>query len=273
MHPHSVLSKFEQKFELPSILHITSKDGLRGHNSPPLFDDRYLVIFDDVKTFENNVGFLHLNFMFPIVFLRNRVSLDSAKAICQEKSLPYSIYVNEFKKEDAYDLIRELATEIVSDNFCKALVRKTGLSPQRIVSAITVCEQVGYQTTNIDKYVDKHVYVDMYDLIEVLLGECKSAAQRRRACLYVHMNRLWFNKHTRTVLLKEMKQLVQLYTDWLNGVVTSYNLQEYVEQAKVSRYRVLYARELLGKVSLTQLLSLQVFLTNASILEVALRLA
>lgn len=273
LHPHSYLSKLEGAFETPSIAHIHSKDGLKRYTFPPVYDAKYLVLFESFKVFEANLAFIHLDFMFPVVLCSSKSQSEDARYLCLEKKIPCRTFVNQFAKEDATDLIRDLATEEVSDSFCKTLITRVGLSPRRIVSAMMVCEQVGYSTSNISKYVDKHSYIDIYDVIESLLGICSSGAQMKRACLYIHQNRLWYRKFTKQALIKEAELLLKLYQDITQGILTEYTMREYIEQERVSRYRVLYAFDLYGRVSYVSLLGLKQFLEQAGILEVALQLS
>lgn len=273
LHPHSVLSKIEGAFERPSIIHVVTRDAMRQYTKHPIFDDKYLAIFDSVKIFEANIPTLKLDVVFPVVHCTSRSASDDAKLLCQEKGLPFSMYFNPFEKSDAYDMVRDLASEKVTEEFCKTLVKRVGLHPKRIVSAVMVCDQVGYTTASLSRYVDKNIYIDIYDVIESLLGICRSGAQVKRAGLYVHMNRVWYTSHTRTRLVKEVDTLLKIYRDFLSGVVTSFSIHDYVDSAHVSRYRVLYTRDLMERVSLTELMTLRYFLETATALEVAMRLS
>lgn len=273
MHPHSYLKKLEGAFEAPSIVYVHSRDGLRKYTTPPVYDDLYLIVFEDKKIFEHNIAFLRLDFMFVVVVCSTTSQVNDVKHLCQDKEIPAKVFNNEFRKADGMDLIRELATEQVSDAFCKALLSRVGLSPKRIVSAMMVCEQVGYKTSNITKYIDKYSYVDVYDVLESLLNICKSGAQRTRASLYIHQNRFWYAKYTRQTLVKEVELLLKMYRDITEGVLTEYTVDEYVESEGVPRFRVLYACSLFEKIPYVRLLSLKTFLEHASILEVAMKLS
>ncbi len=273
LHPHSYLTKLESAFERPSVVHIHSRDGLRRYTTPPIYDAQYLVVFESAKLLESNVTFVHLDFMFPVVVCATKGQTEDVRYLCQDKKLPCRVFVNKFKKEDGVDLVRELTPEYLSQSFCETLVSRVGLSPQRIISAMMVCEHVGYTTGNISKYVDKYNHIDVYDVIESLLGICRSQAQMRRAALYVHQNRLWYKKFTQQILLREAELLLKLYQDITDGTLTEYTLHDYIDKERVPRYRVLYAIELYERVSYVALLSLKQFLEHASILEVTLRLS
>lgn len=273
LHPHSYLEKLEGAFEQPSIVYVRSRDGLRKYTTPPIYDKKYLVIIEGQKILADNLAFVRLEFMFPVVLCTSKGQSEDVRYLCAEKKVPCRTFVNQFKRSDAFDLVRELATETVGYSFCETLVSRVGLSPQRIVSAMMVCEQVGYSVSNISKYVDKYSYIDIYDVIESLLGICRSGAQAKRAALYVHQNRLWYRKFTKPSLLKEVELLLKLYQDITAGTLTEYTLRDYIEKERVPRYRVIYAFDLYERVSYVTLLSLQQFLGHASILEVALRLS
>lgn len=273
LHPNSVLSGLRPRFEKPSIVNVTKRDVLRAYSKPPIFDEKYLVIFEDYKAFEGNAAYIRFGFMFPVVICSRRSALEDSIDLCKTKSIPYKVYVNAFEKEDAMSLIRDLASEEVSDNFCKVLINRVGLNPQRIISAVMVCEQVGYKTSNISRYIDKYTYIDVYDVLESLLQVCKSRAQIKRAALYVHTNRLWYKRYTRVTLVKEMDTLIQIYYDLIDGVLTPFTVQAYIEEKRIPKYRVMYAIDLYSQKSLVELLSLRQFLSTASILEVAMRLS
>lgn len=273
LHPHSTLLSLEKSFEKPSIVHVVSKDGLRAYQKPPVYDEKYLAIFDSIKVFESNISFINFNVMFPVVLCTTGSMVEDAKAVCQQKALPFRVFVNEFSKENAYELVRNLASEEVPKAFCEALVKRVGLSPQRIISAIMVCDQVGYNTSNISKYIDKYIYIDVFDVIESLLGICRSKAQMKRAALYLHMNRLWYKRYTQGILVKEVSSLIKIYRDLIDGTLNYYTLQTYIDTEHISRYRVLYTIDLFERVSLAELMILEKFLSGASLLEVTMHLS
>lgn len=272
MHPQSVVDQFIELFEKPSIHHVVGKDYLRSLNSPPIYDDRYLLLFESLDTFKNNIPYLHLEFMQPLVVCSGKRMREDVVALCKDKDLRFKVYVNSFEKADAYIMINELASERVSQSFCDALIRRVGLNPQRIVSAVMVLEQVGYKTSHITKYIDKYSYIDVTDVIESLLHICRSRAQVKRAAMYLHVNRLWYAKHTKSVILKELDTIIKVYRDFLDGTLTNYNTSDYAEANHISRSRVVYISNLLEQKTLVELLALRQFVSSASIMEVALRL-
>lgn len=273
LHPHSIVKRLEERFEVTSIVHLTKKDGLHYYSKPPLFDDKYLVIIEDLRIFESNIVYLRMDFMFPVVLCRTKSALADATDICKAKGLKYSSYINAFDKKEAIALIEELASVKVSRDFCDSLIRRVGYSPQRLISAVMVCEQVGYKSSNISRYVDKYIYIDIYDVIDSLLGQCKSQAQRKRAALYLHMNRIWYRRYTQVSLCKEVLLLITIFRDLVNGELTPYSLHEYLDRERLPKYKVMYALNLYETVSLNELLALHHFLETATLLEVAMRLS
>ncbi len=272
LHPNSYLIKLEEAFEKPSVIHVHTKDALRRINEAPVYNDRYLVIFESSRIFESNINYIRLKTMLPVVLCQSKGQSEDVRFICQEKNVPCKVFVNQFTKSDATDLIIELTHGEASKKFCDDMISRVGLSPQRIISGVLVCEQVGFTSSNISKYVDKYNYIDIYDVIESLLGICKSQAQRRRAALYLHQNRVWYSKYTKQNLLREMDTLLGLYHDITDGSLTEYTLHTYIDEKHVSRYRALYAFDLYERVSYTQLLALRQFVDTASLLEVSMSL-
>lgn len=272
LHPHSLLNRIEGAFERPSIIRMETRDGLRKYTNRPIYTSKYLVIFTSVSIFKSNLPHIKLDYMFPVCVCTTKSMSEEAKSLCQEKAIPVRLYINTFKREDAYDMIRDLASTEVTESFCKTLVNRVGLSPQRIVSAIMVCEQVGYVESNISKYIDKYNFIDIYDVIESLLGICRSQAQKKRAALYVHMNRQWYWTYTRKSLLAELDLIIELYYQFLDGKVTSFTVQEYSDSNNISRYRVLYVRDLMEHISIDRLMMLRQFIANSNVLEVSMHL-
>lgn len=272
MHPASLLDKLRVKFEAPDVIQVNSKTSLRSYVKPPIFDSNYLVVFTSVRLLEENLPFLKLEFMLPIIMCSNRNMLEEAKRLLIKKQFSFSVYVNKFQKEDAIAFIYSLAATEVSNTFCETLVRRVGLSPRRIISAMLVCEQVGYSADNIAKYVDKYVYIDIYDVIYSLLFVSKSNAQRKRASLYLHRNRFWYNTYTRQLLLDELTSIEKVYCDIVTGVLTPMTHDEYLHENQLSNYRLNYAIELYDIVSLNAVQELKQFIQLSTLLEVAMRL-
>lgn len=273
LHPNSVLAKLQAGFESVSIIHVFRDETLKKYSTPPVFDNNYLVIFESLRVLESNLNSINFYYMAPVLVCTSKSALEDAVDLMREREIEYEAYYNEFTRTDAYSLVTSLASTKVSDTFFDALIRRVGLSPQRILSAIMVCEQVGYTTSNLSKYIDKYVYIDNQDIISSLLRVCKSKAQAQRAAVYLHMNRLWYAKYTKGLLVDEVSTLITIFSDLISGELTPFSLHDYVETKRVPRYRILYALDLFERVSLIELKMLRQFLSSASMLEVAMKLS
>lgn len=270
-HPNSYMDKLYAQFEVTSIVHISRKDELKKYTKAPLFDEKYLVIFDDLRVFENNKTYISFKTMFVILRVESASQLDDARFFCREHKLLYKIYRNMFTREEAMELIQKQATQQASDAFCKAVIKQTGLNPLRIITALSVCEQLGYSVEIIDKYIDKWMYPDIRKLIECLLGAPPSAAAVRASATYLLINRHWY-RYVKKTLLEELDMLLDVYRDKLAGVVGSEDMLAYLDEKKLTRARVLYALKLFEKVSITSVFALREFIKSAQLMEVALRL-
>lgn len=270
-HPHSVLPRLTARFETNSIVRVSRKEELRRYNKPPLFDEKYLVYFTDLKTFENNKPFISFNFMFVVVHVEGRAQLEDAKFLCKQFNFPYNIYDNDFTRDDAKTLIQSQATQPVTEDVMKAIIRQVGLSPIRIITAVGVCEHLGYSRSTIERYVDKWVYSDVRKLIECLLGVPKSTSVLNSCRRFLHLNRHWY-KYTKQNIVYELNFVLMIYRDKIDGHISEESLYDYMEEKRVTRARVMYALRLFEKVSITSVLALREFITNASLMEVVLRL-
>lgn len=270
-HPNSYIKKMVSKFEVTSVLNITRKDELRRYQKPPLFDEKYLVIFEDSSVFLANKSYINFSTMFPVIKSETRVQYDDACFACKEHDIPYKTLWLNFTKEDAMRFIAENVSQSVSDEFCKTVIRQVGLSPMRIISALGVCEQVGYTREKVLKYVDKYVYLDIRRLIECLLGVPKSKAAVTSARVYLHTNRHWYHYVSRN-LLDEIDTILSIYRDKLQGELSPQSMLSYLEEKHVSRRSVTFALSLFNRVSIVSLYSLREFIKTASLMEVALRI-
>lgn len=270
-HPNSYLTKIMKNFELTSIVQITKKEELRKYSKPPLFDEKYLILFEDIKIFSENKAFLSFKLMFPVLHIESATALDEAIALCRESDIPYKIFRNAFLREDAFSFIQEKASVPVSDKMCKAIVRQVGLNPIRITTAVGVCEQLGYKESIIDRYVDKWIYPDVRKVIECLLGVPRNRSAVRNALMYLHLNRFWY-KYTKRVLLDEIECIFQVYRDKLDGKIGSDQVFSYIEASNITRSRVMFALSLYERVSISSILVLREFIKTATLLELVLRL-
>lgn len=270
-HPRSYFTKLNGRFEVTSIVHVHGKDEVRRYTKPPMFDDKYLLIFEDLRVFENNKAYISFATMFPVLHVESLTQLEDAIFVCKEASIPYKVFKNTFTKEDAYALIQAQATEPVNDAFCKALVKQVGLSPLRIITAMGVCEQLGYKASIIERYIDKWVYPDTRKLIECLLGVPRSASAVRSSLLYLQLNRFWY-RYVQKTLLEELEVILQVYKDKLAGKLSSEQLFAYVESEHITRARVMFALKLFERVGIPAVFALREFIKSASLMEVVLRL-
>lgn len=270
-HTRSYLTKLYRKFEITSVVHIHGKEELKKYNKGPIFDDRYLVIFENAKIFESNKAYLSFDIMFPVVHVETVSQLEDAEFICKELNISYKIFRNLFTRDDAFKLIQSHAGENVSDDFCKAVVKQVGLSPLRIITALGVCDQLGYTTKIIEKYVDRWVYPDTRKLVECLLGVPCSVSAVRSSLLYLQINRHWY-RYVQKILLDELDTILQVYKDKLTGNLCSDSIFVYIESQHITRARVMFALRLFEKVSISTVFALREFIKTASLMEVALRL-
>lgn len=270
-HPRSYLEKLNAQFEVTSIVSIHGKDDVRKYRKPPLFDDRYLVLFEDLRVFSDNKAYLSFNTMFPVVHLEAATQLEDAEFLCKEAGIPYKVFRNYFTREDAYALIQANATQPVSENLCKAIVRQVGLSPIRIVTAVGVCEQLGYKASVVERYVDKWVYPDIRKLIECLLGVPRSKSALRNALTYLHINRFWY-RYVKRNLIDELDIILQVYKDKLDGKIGSDQLFAYIEETHTTRARVMFALRLYEHVGISSVFALREFIKYARLMDVVLRL-
>ena len=271
-HPKSYLEKLNSMFEVPSVIRVMRKEELRRITKPPLFDEKYLVLFDDIQLFEANRAFISFNLMFPVLHVESARQMDDAKFICKEHGLPFSVFQNIFSKEDAAQLIQAHATTAVSDDVCKAIVRQVGLNPLRIITAVSVCEQMGYTRAVVEKYIDKWVYPDLRKLIECLLGVPPSARAVSSSLRYLHLNRHWYSSVRRNIE-DELDSVLEIYKDKISGNLYSEALYNYIEEKRVTRARVMFALRLFERVSIASIFALREFIKNASLVDVVLQLS
>lgn len=271
-HPHSYLQKLVKRFEAPSVVRVTRKDELRKFRAAPLFDAKYLVLFEDLRSLQDNLALIKFETMFPVLQVENRSQVDDAIFYLNAVKTEYRVYHNDFNREDAIKFVHEEAKMPVSESFCKAVVRHVGCSPLRILTAVSVCDQMGYTESVLRKYVDKWVYLDRRKLIEALLGIPRSAAAVRSAAVYLQMNRQWY-KSVAKDMAEELSTILQIYSDHLDGTLRSDTLFDYLESKHLTRAHVTYALGLFERVSIATVFALREFIKTASLLEVAAMLA
>ena len=271
-HPNSYITKLKGFFENPSVIVVSKKDALKNIKKKPMFDERYLVLFEDIRLFKANMDDFKFSLMFPVVVVPSAVQVEDVRFLCGAGKLRYKIMVNEFTKAHAYSLIQSEASEEVSQSICDAIISHVGLNPIRIITAISVCEQVGYKKSNIEKYIDKWTYTDLRSVIDCLLGVPKSKKAIKNALLYLYLNRHWFNT-VRKNLISEVDAVLKIYKDRLDGVLNDSTTIEYIEINHVPRARIHYANSLFSKVSISALFRLREQLKSASIFDLTIALS
>lgn len=270
-HPNSYLAKLTSMFEVTSVIKITRKEMARKYRSKPIFDEKYLLIFDDVKVFEQNCPEISFVTTFPVVHVEAQTQLDDAVFFCKTSGVPYKIYKNAFTKEQAFEFIATNSKQRVSNSFCKAVVKQTGLSPLRIMTALAVCEQMGYTEAVIDKYVDKWVYPDVRKLIECLLDVPRSASAVRASVQYLSLNRFWY-RHVKRIILDELSYVVDIFEAKMSGLLGESNLLVFLDTHNITRARVMYALRLFDRVSITAVIGLREYIKSATLMDVIIKL-
>ena len=269
LHPNSYIRKIVQCFEKPSVVTVVSSDFFRRNTPTPIYDDKCLLLFESLRCFKDSMSSIKLTTMLPLLRVTTPQALKDAMDFCSSKDVTFKAFNNKFTKDDAVKLIRSIAGEDVSKSFIDAIISKTKLSAQRIISAVSVCSYQGYTVKSVEKYVDKYVYVDTFDLLLALLGRCNTKSQRNRAVTFLHNGRYWFRK-MKTSLLKDLETLQTIYLDMLNGKLTVTTVDSY--ESEFSKYKLLRAMDLFYSVSYVDLLYLQELIANSKPIDLAMRL-
>lgn len=251
--PNSVVDKIVSRFEQTSVVTITRKDQIREIKGSPAFDAVYLVLFKTVSLFKSNAPGIRLQTMWPVVMCNSKQQVTEARLICDSVELPYKIIVNDFDREQAMAMIYSVAKEKVSESFAKNIIRLVGLSPSRIISALGICDAVGYTVAAANKYVDKYRRYDIHDTVRVILGACQSSAQYKRGMYNIELSIPWFRTYKKRVV-KELRVIRQLYSDILEGELRSETLLSYCDSARVTLGQAMFALDLFNTVSLSSLL-------------------
>ena len=269
LHPESYIRKIVQCFEKPSVMTVVSSDFFKRNTPVPMYDDKCLLLFESFRCFKDSVSSIQLSKMLPLLRVTTSQELKDAMDFCSSKGIPFKAFNNKFTKENAATLIVNVAGQDVSKSFIDAVISKTKLNAQRIISAVSVCAYQGYTVKTVEKYVDKYVYVDTFDLLLALLGKCKTKTQRNRAVSFLHSSRYWF-KRMKTSLLKDLETLQTVYLDMLNGRLTVTTIDSY--ESEFSKYKLLRAMDLFYSVSYVDLLYLHELIANSKPIDLAIRL-
>lgn len=268
LHPDSYVQKLTSQFELPSILRIARKDELKKYTSgTPIFDNKYLVLFDSLRAFESNIAHLKFDSMLPVVCLDTAGSVEEAKMVCNQKDLKYYVYYNEFTKKRAVQLIVQNATVNVSDSMCNLIISHTGLDPTRIMIAVNICEQSGYTKSVVERYIDKWTYPEVRKLLQCMFGLHLSAKAKRRVYRYLYNGRFWYPS-IRKRMLSEIEQILEVYKAKMEGKLDNQGLLEYIEQEGWNRSQVLFTLDLFEKVSIATIIAVRETVKTASLMEI-----
>lgn len=272
MHPDPCLKGIINAFEPLSILRIYDGKGLEKIKAAPIFDERYLVLFETKRGFKDSTTYINFATMFPVILCDTPTMVDEIKELCVASRLPYRIFHHQYLKEDAYAQIAELAGYEPSVSFCETLIRTTGLNPTRVVSGMAALAGKKLTAKNVTKYVDKYVYVSAVDVVMGLLRMFKSKRHCQRTVDYLVKNRNWYNKYIKQSMVDIVDQLIEVSSAMLSGEITTQNMLAYAEEHHISRRRMMFADNVFRSVSLVELLALKNFVEEASIMEVALKL-
>lgn len=269
MHPEPYLSTLINKFESLSILRIYKSGALEDIKTRPMFDDRYLIIFENVAALKNNTLYIKFDYMFPVL-VSNKTEIEKAAEICTQKSIKFKIYKHLFEKEDAVALICNLANErekTITTSFYEELIKTVGLSPKRIVSAMSVLLEMDLTPANIKKYIEKYNYISNLDIILCLLGIPKNKRHLKRVALYLNKNRHWYRKYIKPSLIEDIDSILYLYQCIIDGTLTINNASSF-ENTDIKQKLILFTIELFNKKTLVEVLYVQKLLHTGDILDV-----
>lgn len=249
--PDSYLEKITSSFEMTSVTVITQKEEVRSYKTPPAFSDVFVMIFKSLDLFKSNQGYIKHDWMWPILLCRTASALASAKAYCLSKDIAFQVSIHAFEKSDAERMVRSLAREDVSKAFVDAVISQVGLSPNRILSAIGICDVVGYTASAVKKYVDKYRYTSIHDVVLTLLGLARKR-QTSRGMLQLEQSLNWF-KWFKKQLIAELELIESVFVDALAGEVSNDNLLIYIENKGIARYEIMFCLDLFSRISLVEI--------------------
>ena len=269
-HPNSFLPKIKNCFESMNVIQVNHATQLSNYKSKPIFDKKYLFIIEDYYTFEQIYQSLNLKLIFPVFLLRRSSEELLLKNLLHSAAIPYYIYDNPFTKEDAIHLLLcSASTEDMNDDLIKKILRKTGLSPKRILEAAMILNAVGYTTANISKHLDRNVFVSNMDILDVLLHYPKMSKSKYTAVLnYLMTYRNSYRSYIKKELLKELELYITVYSDILNGVVSEKGVTDYITGiSSLNSYKYMHILELFTLKSINQLKVVKHFIEQSSFLQ------
>lgn len=267
-HPKSLLKKICLGFEKPSIVHFTSERQLSKLKTKPIFSEKYIVIFDSLFLLKQHIDVLNFNLMFPILCIQ-RKDYDTIIPFLKERHINYKILSNPFTKEDALSYIQENANIELSENKLKLIFRKTGASPKKIMTAISLLNEHGYTLKNIQNLLVSNVFISSFDILTILLGQSSTISSKKKAELlsYVSEYRDAYS-YILKELLNELNFLILVFNDILDAVPEHKGISNYIESIPgLTAYKFTKIEDIYKKVSLVEILSLEVFLRKSNILS------
>lgn len=263
MHPEPFIREIIDKFESLSIIRVHGKSGLDRIKTAPVYDERYLVLFETVRTFKDNIPLIKFDLMFPVLLCNNSSISESAEALCKQHKVPYKIFRHAFTKANAYVQIEEILGVRPPIVFCEHLIKTVGLNPMRIISALAALSGMEKSVANINKYVDKYIYVSGTDIIKCLLGMSKSKVHRKRTAEYLNRNRFWYVRYVKPSMVSEINNIIKVYSDILSGTLTPTSTMQYLEETGFPRRLVLFVEELYRKKTFPEVLEVKVFIERS----------
>lgn len=269
-HPNSILPNIKSRVETLSIINVHSSRRVEEINSPPIYNDKYLLIFDDLKVFTSSIPYVKLNIMFPVMQCNTTFEVNEVVDTCNKSKVPYSVYENKYTREDAYNHINLISGKEVSKSFCDSLIRATGLNPTRIISGIAALEGKDYTVHNISKYVDKYSYVSNHDILLLLLNKSKSNKNRKATIKYLIRNRHWYSHYIKPNLINIVDECISTFLAISNGELSKATSLDYIAEHKITKYDFIFYSDLFEKITIVELYSLKEFISKSTPLTISL---
>lgn len=267
-HTESIWDDLSSKFEKPSIKVIHSEEQFdRLLRVKPIFDPMFLILFENVRLVKKCLPKFDGSGMFIVIKVPSNSQVEEVKGYLSASGINYKFCDNPYTKAMAIDYLFCLSGQKLSDNFCSNLLSKTGLNPERIRSAVEVCEQLGFKKSVVDKYVDRWMFEDTRGIVSVIVGKKVSGAQSRRIAQYLYNNRHWF-RYIRTRVVKEFDLLVQVYRAKLSGLLSSDDVLDF----EVSHSEVLFAIDLFTSINLGRLMAGREFAKSMTLADLSIKL-
>ena len=266
-HPKSAVTTLCSKFEKHSILHISSEQQLSKIKTKPIFSEKYLVIFDSLYALKQALQSVKFEYMFPVYAFQKR-EYDEILSFLNEKKVRYVVLKNEFTKEDAQNFVASLAKEGLSDKIINQILSKTGYYPKRIITAAALLDTYGYTEKNIKELLDFSVYISSFDIVSCLLGLQITKKKYNDILSYVSTYRSAY-RYIKEELIIELDTLISVFFDILNSVPEqSESIREYISSKdNLTYYKYYQIDELIGKVSIVDLLTLKRYIADSDILS------